>query len=89
MYNMKRVTASEARRNWFRLLDEVVAGEVVTVERDGVQIVVRREEGRAGSRSKPFPDYRGLLKAPDADRADEWGWEWGSDDEGLTSRDAS
>jgi hypothetical protein len=32
---MKRVTASEARRNWFRLLDEVAAGAVVVIERGG------------------------------------------------------
>ena len=43
------MTATEARRNWFRLLDEVAAGEEVVVERGGRRIIIRREsdEGRA------------------------------------------
>ena len=37
MYNvhMKRVTASEARRNWFRLLDEIAGGEQVVITSEG------------------------------------------------------
>ena len=35
---MKRVTASDARKNWFRLLDEAAAGEVVVIERAGTRI---------------------------------------------------
>lgn len=82
---MKRVTASEARRNWFRLLDEIVAGEVVIVERNGARVVLRREEAlRQGAET--FPDYGGLLVAPQADRADEWGWEW-DEESGLVPRD--
>jgi antitoxin (DNA-binding transcriptional repressor) of toxin-antitoxin stability system len=30
---MKQVTASEARKNWFRLLDEALDGEVIAVQR--------------------------------------------------------
>ena len=30
---MKRLTASEVRKNWFRVLDEVAAGEGVVLER--------------------------------------------------------
>jgi hypothetical protein len=41
---MKRVTATEARKQWFRLLDEVAAGEVVVLERKGRQLVLRCED---------------------------------------------
>ena len=81
---MKRVTASEARRNWFRLLDEVVAGETVVVDRDGVPVVVRRE-GAARGRGAGVPDYSDVISVPDADHADRWGWEW--DGDGLSSRE--
>ncbi|MGD8322560.1 MAG: type II toxin-antitoxin system prevent-host-death family antitoxin [Gemmatimonadota bacterium] len=70
---MKRVTASEARRNWFRLLDQVVEGEVVVIERKGRRIQLRREEGEV----RDVPDYSRLIRAPDdAADADRWGWEW-------------
>ena len=39
---MKRVTASDARKNWFRLLDEVAAGTVVRIERRGTTILLQR-----------------------------------------------
>ena len=78
---MKRVTASDARRNWFRLLDEVAAGEVVRIERGGQTIVLRREE-RAAVR-EPAPDYSAVLRAPSADEADRWGWSWDEAGEDL------
>ena len=83
MYNvrvMKRVTASDARRNWFRLLDEVAGGEVVEIERNGKRIVLRREDRK--SRSKRTPDYSGLITVPDLDQLEDWTWEW-DPDEGL------
>jgi antitoxin (DNA-binding transcriptional repressor) of toxin-antitoxin stability system len=71
---MKKITATEARRRWFRVLDEAAAGEVIVVERHGARIVVRREDaggtGRAGHR-----DYRSLVGGR-VDDADRWGWEW-------------
>lgn len=75
---MKRITASQARRNWFRLLDEVAAGEVVVIERKGRRIVLRREEERKTGQAVPLPDYSSLLDAADGDRADRWGWRWES-----------
>lgn len=81
---MKRMTASEARRNWFRLLDEVAAGEVVMIERDGRRVVVRREEGDDAPGT--VPGYEGLIEVPDLGRADAWGWEWDEDGVGLRSR---
>lgn len=74
LYNvhMKRVTASEARRNWFRILDEVAGGATVVVERHGQRIVIRREEPSV----EELPDYGPLIRVPDADEADRWGWSW-------------
>ena len=40
---MKKVTASEARKRWFRLLDDAASGEVIVVERKGRRLVLRRE----------------------------------------------
>ena len=74
--HMKRVTASEARKQWFRLLDEIVAGEVVIVERKGRQVEMSCKESMTATGKERTPDYRSVLHAPDADRADEWGWEW-------------
>jgi len=71
---MKRVTASDARKNWFRLLDEVAAGEVVCIERRGRRILLKREAEPAVRES--VPDYSAILRSDDAARADEWGWVW-------------
>lgn len=78
MYNvhMKTVTVSEARRNWFCLLDEVLEGEVVVMERKGRRIVLRCEERRRKGKSASVPDYRKILGAVRVDDADCWGWEW-------------
>ena len=71
---MKRVTASDARKNWFRLLDEVAAGEVVCVERGGRRILIARDDAEpAGHR---IPDYSDLLAVPSPADADRWGWAW-------------
>ncbi len=72
--HMKRVTASDARRDWFRLLDEVAGGAVVSIERGGRTILLQRAphpKGRA-----PAPDYTRLIRAPNAAAADRWSWEW-------------
>ncbi|MGD2124062.1 MAG: hypothetical protein PVJ76_20095 [Gemmatimonadota bacterium] len=75
---MKRVTASEARKNWFRLLDEVAQGEVVCIERGGRRIILQRESESGGTAG--LPDYEALLQAPDLNDADEWGWSWSEED---------
>ena len=84
--HMKRVTASEARRLWFRLLDEVIAGEVVMIVRGGKRIVIRREEPKR-VREEKLPDYSRLLKATGADQADLWRWDWPGPEEPLRFRD--
>lgn len=75
---MKRITASEARKNWFRILDEVAAGGEVVIERHGRRIVLRREEPDSGE-GVARSDYGALLRVPEGEQAEEWGWEWGPD----------
>ena len=79
--HMKRVTASEARRNWFRLLDEVAQGAVVCIERGGRRIVLRREDEEAEGSS--VPDFSDLLRVPRLEDADRWGWAWSEEDGSL------
>ncbi len=81
---MKHVTASEARKYWFRLLDEVAQGEVVALERNGKRIVLRSEADEATP--SRIPDYRALLQAPDADAADRWSWQWAGPEQELVPR---
>ncbi|MGH7475487.1 MAG: type II toxin-antitoxin system Phd/YefM family antitoxin [Longimicrobiales bacterium] len=75
---MKRVTASEARRHWFRLLDEVAAGAVVLIERHGRRLVLRREPRGEGEEA---PDYGRLIQVAEPERADRWGWTVGTEGE--------
>jgi hypothetical protein len=88
MYNvhMKRITPSEARRYWFRILDEVVAGEVVVIERNGARVTLRLEEAIGPGTGTTPPDYSRLLKVPDADRADAWGWQWNGPESEIEPR---
>jgi hypothetical protein len=81
---MKRMTATEARKNWFRLLDEVVEGEVVLIEREGARVMLKLVE--QGESRAEIPDYRGLIEVPDPDELDQWGWEWDGSPEGLRPR---
>ena len=84
--HMKRVTASEARKYWFRILDEVASGTAVVIERKGHRILLQREEPAAASRE--IPNYSELIRVPDAERADEWGWRWPGEEEELEPEDA-
>jgi hypothetical protein len=78
---MKSITASEARKNWFRLLDEVAGGEVVTIRRKNKRIVLSLEK----KRQPALPNYKGLIGGKDLDNVDKWGWTW-SPDKGLRPR---
>lgn len=71
---MKRVTASEARRHWFRILDEVAAGAVVVIERHGRRILLQREGPDVSPGGEI--DYAELLRVADPERAAEWSWDW-------------
>lgn len=68
---MKYVTASEARKNWFQLLDDAANGEVIAIQRQGKKLVLKLDKSKAA-----IPDYKGLIDFADADQADAWGWEW-------------
>jgi hypothetical protein len=70
---MKSVSPTEARKQWFRLLDEVAAGETVEIQRGGKRIVLRCEPEITRESS---PEYGGLIRAVDSEQADKWGWEW-------------
>jgi hypothetical protein len=80
---MKKVTASEARKNWFRLLDEVAAGGTVAIDRHGTRVLMVREE----TAPVGVPDYRELLSVPEADRAHAWGWRWEGEEGELVFAD--
>ena len=69
------MTASDTRRNWFRVLDEVLAGETVVVERNGRRVVLRAEDGDQASAASLTPDYSKLLRG-DLDDAERWSCEW-------------
>jgi len=83
---MKNVTASEARKNWFRLLDEALDGEVIAVQRKGHRLVLRREELSQTSNAKGARQYKRLLRVPGADKADGWSWDWRGPERSLVSR---
>lgn len=80
---MKSVTASEARKNWFRLLDDVAAGEVVQIRRGRKNLVLRCEI--TPEECVASTDYHSLISASAIDEADRWGWDWS--EEGLVTRD--
>jgi hypothetical protein len=73
---MKHVKASEARKHWFRLLDDALRGEVIAVERKGQRVVLRREELSDTQKLKGSAQYKKLLRVPRADNVDQWSWEW-------------
>ena len=69
---MKHITASEARKNWFRLLDEAANGEVIAIRRNNKKLILRLEKRE----KKSVPNYKGLIGGADLDNADKWGWDW-------------
>lgn len=77
--HMKRVTATQARKDWFRLLDEVAAGEEFVIRRNEVDIVLCR---KAGARRRKIPDYSGLIEALDGvdiGNLHRMTWDWDPD----------
>jgi antitoxin (DNA-binding transcriptional repressor) of toxin-antitoxin stability system len=73
---MKKISASEAQKHLFRILDDAAQGEVIVLERKGRRLVLHREELDKPGTAVKEADYRRLLRAPDADKADQWSWEW-------------
>ena len=68
---MKYVTASDARKHWFQLLDEAAAGHVIAIDRNGTKLVLHADKQR---RPKTAP--KRLVTGKDIDNADKWGWDW-------------
>ena len=68
---MKYVTASDARKHWFSLLDEAAKGQVIAIERNGKTLVLRADKPRKAKRA-----HKKLINGPDVDNADKWGWDW-------------
>ena len=62
---MKYVTASDARKNWFQLLDEAANGEVIAIHRDGKKLILKLNNTIAA-----IPDYKDIIDFPDAENAD-------------------
>jgi len=83
---MKKVAASEARKQWFRLLDDAARGETIVLERHGRRLVLRREETDRTRARKLAVDYRRLIRVPHVGEADRWSWEWRGPDRQLASR---
>ena len=73
---MKRVTVSQARKNWFRLLDEVIDGETVVMERHGARILLQRDCRTQGEPALPALDYSSCLRVRHVEKADGWRWDW-------------
>ena len=82
---MKKVTASEARKHWFRLLDHASQGEVIVIQWKGCRVVLRREELNDTGNARARPTYHRLLGAPGVDAADQWSWKWRGAGRGLVS----
>jgi hypothetical protein len=71
----KHVNASEARKDWFRLLHEALRGEVIVVQRKKRGLVLRREESSDKKYGLDARRYKKLLRVPIADQADHWSWD--------------
>jgi antitoxin (DNA-binding transcriptional repressor) of toxin-antitoxin stability system len=85
--HMKHVTATEARKNWFRLLDEVAGGETLVIEREGISLVLQRQAGSKEDLAARVPRYEGLLRADDLGNADRWTWEWSEESGDLSFKE--
>jgi len=56
--HMKHVTASEARKNWFKLLDEASTGETIAINRNGKHLVLRLQTGK---KREKLPEHHPLI----------------------------
>ncbi len=73
--HMNRYTASEARREFFRLLDSVERGEEVVLERKGIRFRLVLDQRNTGSQGPAR-----ILEVDDQDiLSGEWTWTAGAD----------
>lgn len=83
---VKSVSASEAKKRWFRLLDKALQGEVIAVERRGQRLVLRREDASPVKNGNSTRQYKQLLRVPRSEEADRWSWEWRGAERQLAPR---
>lgn len=81
--HMKRITATQARKNWFRLLDEAAEGETILIEREGVRLVLHRQIDELEGLASRVPKYDDLIRVHDIGEADRWSWQWSDSEDGL------
>ena len=79
---MKQLSATEARRNFFHLLDEAARGHPVFIEKRGVVIRMTRER-KSDRKSFSGFDYKPYFKGETLDDADRWSWDW-NPEKGMT-----
>ncbi len=63
---MKHVTASEARKNWFALLDEGPKGAVVAIQRNDKKLILKLQKKKAA-----VPNYKGQMMLSRSNRKTE------------------
>ncbi|MBI2336040.1 MAG: type II toxin-antitoxin system Phd/YefM family antitoxin [Deltaproteobacteria bacterium] len=78
---MKQFSATEARKNFFKLLDSAVEGETVTIKRKG--IVLKLVPSRP-QKTKKVSGYSPYIHS-DVSKADQWVWHW-DPNKGLISK---
>ncbi len=76
---MRQVSATDARKNFFTLLDRAAEGEAVIIKRKGVFLRLIREKPH---KKKVAFSYRRYFHNS-TDKADSWSWDWDSQS-GLT-----
>ena len=70
--HVKSVTATQLRKDLFRLLDDVVAGEPVVVERKGRRVELSLAPLSTQEIEEGRPDYSDLVAAAEVQDADLW-----------------
>lgn len=69
---MRQVSATEARKNFFTLLDWAAGGETVIIKRKGDSLRLIREKPRKKKASFRYGRYFHTS----TDKADSWLWDW-------------
>jgi hypothetical protein len=77
--HMLRATATQARKDLFRLLDAVERGEEVVLERRGVRFRLSREDSPALASEVAEPRPRLLVQDPAVLSGE---WTWAADEDG-------
>jgi len=71
--HMKHFCATNARYNFFKIIDTAASGEPVIIERNGISLELRKLSPRKKASKKI--SYKGLIKGG-LDNADCWSWKF-------------